>query len=125
MKSPTKTTINCQLCGTRHSVEFTADGRVLTPRGDISSDVDQHVAMLRLGGQVTHESCIALAALVRHGCHDIYGRPLVTESDHIDLGNWRQIYTRWETNRIVEAQMRKAKRQARLQRRKAIVGTEA
>lgn len=119
MKKNTKTTIQCSLCGCRHSISIEGEQAITPTRGDVMSEAKRALGAMRLGANIQPGTCVALVALIVGGCDDIYGHPLVEDSDHIDLGRWREVYIRWETNRLVEQAMRDARAAARRRRREA------
>lgn len=113
MKKPLKTRIKCSTDGTFHTVEFHKDGNV-TSSGcpDLKTEAERLASMLRLGkAPAKPDTCVALAALVLHGCEIILRRPADDDGVIRDLSGWRDIYVRFETNKVVEATMKRVRKE--------------
>lgn len=117
-----KTRIKCSTTRVFHTIEIHANGVVLSSGcGNITQEVERITGMLRLGRTppaAAIGSCAYLAALVLHGCEIIINRPADEEGFIADLGGWREVYIRFEENKLVKAQMKRV-RAANRRKRKA------
>ena len=99
-----------------HTVEFHDDGTVTSTGaknkkgcGDITAQSRRLGAAIRLGKRCSLGGCIALAALVNHGIHVFLNRD-PGKDGYLDLGAWDKLYTRFESNKIVEITMAETRR---------------
>lgn len=114
-----QTRIKCSTDGQFYRVEFYPDGHVTRTRcgteepEDITPEVQRIAGLLRLGkAPADSGTCAALGALVLHGCEIIRNRPADDDGFIRDLSGWRDIYVRFETNKIVEATMKSLRQKA-------------
>lgn len=107
-------------CGrAKHVVTF-SDGAVTSDGCELNGEHMLATAnMVRLGGKLPPNSCIALAVLVLYGLDDTVGRGALTIAD---MGVWTDIYLRWQSNRVVEKKVASIVKQspAHRARRKAM-----
>jgi hypothetical protein len=114
MKKTRKTRIRCSTDGLFHQIELQSDGTVLDSGTDITQEVERLAGLLRLGRAPNEpRSCVCFAALVLQGCEIILNREADEEGYIHDLGGWREIYVRFETNALVEDAMVRARARRR------------
>jgi len=105
---PRQTTVTCAESHESHTITFHDDGSVTsTGCEDIETQALRYAAMARLSKrQVTTSGCAALVALVQHGIPTFLNQPGPTP----DLGAWKNVYVRYETNKLVAAAMDETRR---------------
>lgn len=92
-----------------HTVEFRDDGTITSTGrnggcGDVTEASRGLGAAILLGKRNVAGGCVALAALVNHGVPSFLQRPPGKEG-YINLGQWDPLYTRFESNKVVQAAM--------------------
>jgi hypothetical protein len=103
-----KTTILCTKTHRRHTVTFNRDGTIVSSGpegcGGMDSNAARVAAMLQLGGHPNTDGCVGLVALQRYGIPSILnGMP--NDEGYMGLGKWRDLYVRYETNKVIEKTM--------------------
>lgn len=104
--------------GLFHRVDFHPDGTVLSNGcGDVTQEAARIAGLLRLAKAPSEVStCACLAALVLHGCEIILRRE-PNEDNEVPITGWREIYIRFETNKLVEQTMNRWRRKLRKERK--------
>jgi len=111
-KQKRKTTILCAESHERHTVEFHEDGTATSSGCDeVEVRALRYSAMARLSKrQVTSSGCAGLVALVKYGIPHFLNHAPTKADGSLDLGAWRNTYTRYETNKLVTAAMDETRR---------------
>jgi hypothetical protein len=96
----------------RHKFTLHDDGTMCSSGCELHDDeIERLATMIRLGGEpdLQHvESCVGLAALLRHGLDDTIGQGARTIAE---LGGWRGAYVRWESQQHVVAKVKRLSRE--------------
>jgi hypothetical protein len=98
----------CAEASAYHTITFHDDGSVTsTGCDDIETQALRYSAMARLTKrQVTNSGCAAFVALIKHGIPIFLNQ----SGDTPDLGAWKSVYVRYETNKLVVAVMDETRR---------------
>lgn len=117
-KAQTRIKCSCQ-GGSFHTVTFHSNGQVVSSWCDnVTDDARRLAAVIRMGKTPSeYSTCTALAALVLYGCEILLRRPGDEDNVVRNLSGWRDIYIRFETNKVVESTMKRTR--ARLRREAA------
>lgn len=98
--------------GSRHKFTVHQDGTMCSDGCELhDEEIERLATMIRLGGEpdLQHvETCVGLAALLRHGLDDTVGKGARTVSE---LGGWRGAYVRWESQQHVVAKVKQLSRE--------------
>lgn len=100
---PVRTSILCAEHHERHTVTFHPDGTV-TSSGcdDVALRAKRLASVARLRRKpIPSGGCVALVALVQHGIPQLLSQN--TFDSLVDLGAWKDVYIRYETNKVVQA----------------------
>lgn len=108
--------------GKYHHLTFHNDGTVTSSgcggvNGDITPEVRRLATLASLGKKVNANSCVGLAALVLYGIPALFASP-GEDGEDITLGAWRDLYQRFESNKVVQATIKRERRKSRHARKK-------
>jgi len=111
MSQPSTARILCKAHNKRHCVTFHADGTAFSACGDITSAAKRIAGTISLGKPLMEDNCSGLAALVLHGIPTVFQQPPLGE--YVQWGAWKSLYTRFESNKLVEATVKREQRAMR------------
>jgi hypothetical protein len=126
MKKTLKTRILCKTENQYHTLVFSFDPdgaatAVSSGCDDITAAAKRVAGAISLGKTLMEDNCTGLAALLVHGIPVVFRQPPMGE--YIQWGAWKPLYTRFESNKLVAAAVKRE--QAALRKREREQKTQA